>query len=358
MIEVFLNRIGTAVPPHEVHATFRAFAARRLPERQRAVFGRMAARAGIDRRWSVLAPAASPADPGDGGPDRVDAAGLYTAGAFPSTGARMARYAAEAPGLALAALADLGPVAGITHLVVASCTGFVAPGLDHAIAARLGLDEGVARTCVGFMGCQAAIVALRLARDAVRADPAARVLVVNVELCTLHLQERADLDQLLCFLLFADGASAALVSAEPGGLRLDAFRAALMPEAAAQITWAIGDAGFDMVLSGQVPATLARALPGRAGAILGGAAPAAFDLWAVHPGGRSVLDAVEAAFGLPGAALAASRAVLRDHGNMSSPTVMFVLRALMDRAAPGQRGVAMAFGPGLSAETLRFAVAA
>jgi predicted naringenin-chalcone synthase len=348
MTSVFLNRIGTATPGHEVHGTFRAFAEHLIPEgRERRLFSRMADRAGIARRWSVLQP--------DGRPGRVDAEGFYTPGRFPSTGARMARWGAEAPKLAFQALDTLGPLEGITHLVVASCTGFAAPGLDHAISARLNLAETVARTNIGFMGCQAAIVALRLARDAVRADPGARVLVVNLELCTLHLQERPEVEQLLCFLLFGDGCSAALVSAEPCGMRLDGFRSALLPEAQEQIAWRVGDNGFDMVLSGEVPKSLARALPPRLNDLLDGAGAEEFDLWAIHPGGRSVLDAVEEACRPPHGALAQSRAVLEQHGNMSSPTVMFVLRAMLAEREQGHRGIAMAFGPGLSAETMRFA---
>jgi len=346
MAEVFLNRVGTAVPPHDVHRCFRDFAEAMIPDpRGRRAFGRMADRAGISRRWSVL-----PAGVGFGS---VDGSGFYPAAGFPSTGRRMARYEAEAPALAFAALDALGPPSGITHLIVASCTGFVAPGLDHAICARLRLEESVCRTAIGFMGCQAAIVALRSAADAVRADPTARVLVVNLELCTLHLQASPEIEQLLCFLLFGDGCSAALVSAEPSGARIEGFRAALLPEAAEQISWRIGDDGFDMVLSGEVPRALGRALPQRLPAILGDD-PAAFPIWAVHPGGRSVLDAVEEACRPPPGALAHSRAVLDAHGNMSSPTVMFVLRAALDEALPGRRGVAMAFGPGLSAETMRF----
>ncbi|MBP0445462.1 type III polyketide synthase [Roseomonas sp. SSH11] len=347
MPPVFLNRIGTATPGHEVHGTFRAFAEGLIADpRERRLFSRMADRAGIARRWSVLPP--------DGRPGHVDAEGFYAAGGFPSTRARMARWEAEAPGLAFRALDALGPVEGITHLIVASCTGFAAPGLDHAISAHLGLDETVARTNVGFMGCQAAIVALRLARDAVRADSSARVLVVNLELCTLHLQERPEVEQLLCFLLFGDGCSAALVSADPAGLRLDGFRCALLPEAEEQIAWRVGDNGFDMVLSGEVPKSLARALPPRLPALLDGAEPEAFDLWAIHPGGRSVLDAVEESCRPPQGALAGSRAVLEEHGNMSSPTVMFVLRGMLEAREAGRRGIAMAFGPGLSAETMRF----
>jgi predicted naringenin-chalcone synthase len=178
--------------------------------------------------------------------------------------------------------------------------------------------------------------------------------VVCLELCTLHLQDTAELEQLLCFLLFADGCAAAIVSAEPAGLRMDGFSSVVLPEAAEMITWRIGDDGFDMTLSGLVPITLAHALPDWEKEMLDGLAAPEVDLWAVHPGGRSILDAVEHGLALRQGALAESRAVLRDHGNMSSATVMFVLEAMMRRAQAGQRGCALAFGPGLSAEAMRF----
>ena len=346
-----INRIGTAVPRHEVHDAFRIFAGRQITEpRTRTAFARLAERSHIARRYSVLEA-------------NGDASGttdeFYRVDRFPGTAERMARYEAEAPALAEAAcdalgLADEAP--GITHLILATCTGFVAPGLDHHLIRRYGIRPDVERSVVGFMGCQAAINALKLAHHIVRSTPEARVLVVNLELCTLHLQPSTEIEQLLCFLLFADGCAATLVTADPVGLAMEGFHAALIPEAADQITWRIGDGGFDMTLSGFVPLTLARALPGEASAILGGAETRDFDLWAVHPGGRSVLDAVMHGLDLPQDALDTSRAVLRDYGNMSSATVMFVLARMM--AAPrGQRGCALAFGPGLSAETMRFRVA-
>jgi predicted naringenin-chalcone synthase len=347
-----INRIATALPRYEVHEAFRLFADRQITgDRTRTAFARLAERSQIARRWSVLQPE----------PDaRGTVDGFYRLDRFPSTGERMARYEAEAPALAEAACDALGlerEGPRITHLVLATCTGFAAPGLDHWLIRRYGLPGHTERTVVGFMGCQAAINALKLAHHAVRSDPAARVLVLNLELCSLHLQPSSEIEQLLCFLLFADGCSAALVTAEATGLRLEGFRAALVPEARDQITWRIGDAGFDMTLSGLVPLTLARALPEEAGAILAGTAAEDVALWAVHPGGRSVLDAVAHGLGLPEDALAASRAVLRDCGNMSSATVMFVLQRMMAAARPGQRGCALAFGPGLSAETMRFTVA-
>jgi predicted naringenin-chalcone synthase len=350
--QVFLNRIATAVPPHEVHGAFRAFAARQAAtESDRAAFARMAERAQIASRHSVL----EPADEDGSG----TACGFYRLGRpFPSTGARMARYEAAAPLLAGAALDRLGMAAEgprITHLVLASCTGFAAPGLDHQLIARYGLPSHVERTIVGFMGCQAAINALKLAWHAVRSDPAARVLVVCLELCTLHLQASTALEQLLCFALFADGCAAAIVSAEPQGMRIDGFRAGIVPTAADQITWRIGDDGFDMTLSGMVPFTLAHALPGWRETMLAGVPVEEIDLWAVHPGGRSVLDAVTHGLELPQGALAHSRAVLAAHGNMSSATVLFVLGQMLAEALPGRRGCAMAFGPGLSMETMRFA---
>ncbi|HYF07560.1 MAG TPA: type III polyketide synthase [Acetobacteraceae bacterium] len=350
MPEVFINRIACAVPPHQVHEAFSIFAGRQALPKDARTFARMAERSQIATRWSVLE-ASEPLGSGT-------TCGFYRAGgAFPTTKRRMQRYEAAAPGLAEAALDRLGlaeEAPRITHLILATCTGFAAPGLDHWIIQRYGIPGGVERSIVGFMGCQAAINAMKLAWHVVRSDPAARVLVVCLELCTLHLQETSAIEQLLSFHIFADGCAAALVTSDPVGLQVEAFRSALVPQASDQITWRIGDDGFDMTLSGMVPFTLAHELPALTEQILNGWEAASVDLWAVHPGGRSILDAVAHGLDLPQGALADSRAVLRDHGNMSSATVMFVLRAMMERAVPGQRGCAMAFGPGLSAETMRF----
>ncbi|MGG5819691.1 type III polyketide synthase [Falsiroseomonas sp. HW251] len=354
MTKVFINRIATAVPRNQVHGAFRAFAFNQADgEKGRAAFARMAARADIATRFSVLE-ASEPEGSGT-------ACGFYRAGsAFPTTRARMARYEAEAPVLADAAFASLGletEAAGITHLVLATCTGFVAPGLDRHLVERHGLPNNVERSMVGFMGCQAAINALKLAWHIVRSEPRSRVLVCCLELCTLHLQDTTALEQLLCFLLFADGCAAAIVSAEPVGLQVEGFRSIVMPAAGDMITWRIGDDGFDMTLSGMVPFTLAHLMPDWQAEMLAGREVSEVDLWAVHPGGRTILDSVEHGLALPQGALAESRAVLRDYGNMSSATVMFVLEAMMRRATPGQRGCALAFGPGLSAESMRFVAA-
>jgi len=351
-----INRVAVAVPEHQAHDSFIRFASNMLRDgAARLLFDRMVARSQIERRWSCL----TPARPGCNA--ALDGDGFYTLGKFPSTAERMSRYEIEAPALGAKAVdrLDLGETTReITHLIVASCTGFSAPGIDLELVDRCGLDPSVERTVVGFMGCHAAISALKLARHIVRSCPDAKVLLVCLELCTLHLQETDNIDQLLTFLLFGDGCGAVLVSAEPVGLALDEFHAVLVQKAARQITWNIRDCGFDMVLSGQVPSTIAGALRSGSDRVLAGRASKAIDLWAVHPGGRSVLDAVEGAFDLGRSALAASRAVLRDYGNMSSPTILFVLEALMrKKPPPGACGCAMAFGPGLTAETMLFRAA-
>nr|WP_253201127.1 type III polyketide synthase [Sphingomonas quercus] len=303
----------------------------------------MAERSGIVHRWSVL-----PHAPDGGSP--VAPGGFYDGGAMPSTGVRMARYAEAAPALAERAVRALGETGPVSHLVVASCTGFVAPGVDQLLAARLGLPGDVERTLIGFMGCYAAVAALRTAHHIVRSTPAARVLVVTVELSTLHLQPEERLEPLLAMLQFGDGAAAALVTAEPGGLSIEQPFSETLPDSEGLIRWTIGDHGFAMHLSGAVPQRIGEALatPDLRARLAG-------ERIAVHAGGRSILDAVEHALALPGDALAASRAVLREHGNMSSSTLMFTLARLLGQAGDG---VAVAFGPGLAAEGFRFRSAA
>ena len=349
-----LNAVSTAVPAHDIHDAYLSLVAGRMDRRDALVFKRMARRSGIERRYSIFSVA-------DDLSQAVDSEGFYRPGAFPGTAERMARYALHAPGLAMAAIGGLAFDPGsVTHLVVASCTGFTAPGLDQHIVALAGLKHNVERTVVGFMGCYAAVTALRLAHHIVRSEPTARVLVVNVELCSLHFQETADLQRNLSSMLFADGAAAGLVSADPSGAALHDFRSAALAGSEDMITWKIGDQGFDMHLSGDVPQRIEAAMRAEAarnddGGLLRGARPEDIALWAIHGGGRTILDAVENGLGLGPNAMDVSRSVLRDFGNMSSATLMFVLaRMLADAGAAGARGVGFAFGPGLAAESFRF----
>jgi predicted naringenin-chalcone synthase len=217
-----------------------------------------------------------------------------------------------------------------------------------------GLAPSVERTVVGFMGCFAAVNALKLARHVVRSEPRAKVLVVNLELSGLHLQEQWELEKMLSFLLFGDGSSASLVSAEPVGLALDRFHATVIPRTADLITWHIRDQGFEMHLSGQVPGRIRRWLMEHGAALLGNRTANDIASWAVHAGGRSILDAVQHGLALRPDALRHSRDVLREFGNMSSATLMFVLDRILRSPGGAGDGVAMAFGPGLSVEAFAF----
>jgi alpha-pyrone synthase len=348
----YINEIATAVPPHQVHTAFVQFQRNLLTDtRKLTIFNRLAEKGQIEKRWSCVVPAE------DGTSASIDGELFYAPGVFPSTAERMRRYEVEAPDLAERAVAALdlgGRKSEITHLVITSCTGFYAPGIDLDLIHRIGLNPSVERTIIGFMGCYAAVNALKVARHIVRSEPKAKVLVVSIELCTLHFQETYELEEMMPFLLFADGCAAALISAEPKGLSMERFYAAIVPEAASQMAWHIRDLGFDMVLSSRIPTSVGQAIHRASDAILAGLKPKDIELWAVHPGGRAVLDAVEAAFRLPLNALAASRRVLRDFGNMSSATVLFVLKSFLEEARAGAQGCAMSFGPGLTAETMLF----
>jgi predicted naringenin-chalcone synthase len=311
----------------------------------------MAERVAIDHRYSCFSRSPDPAGAS------LDSSYFYVQGAFPGTGRRMRTFEEHAPPLAAAAvdklLGDTDREA-ITHLVVACCTGFFAPGIDFEIIERCGLKPSVERTLIGFMGCHAALNALKIARHIVRSEPESRVLVVAIELCTLHFHETHSLEEILPFLLFADGCAAGLVTAEPHGAELVDFHSVVVPEARDLIQWHIRDAGFDMVLSPQVPGAVRRALRPHAPEILRNRSVESIDLWAVHPGGPAVLEAVERAFGLPATALQTSREVLRAYGNMSSATVLFVLQAILATAGARGDGCAMSFGPGMTAETMLF----
>lgn len=286
----------------------------------------------------------------------------------PSTGQRMQRYADLAPPLAADAArsalgdANLDP-ARVTHLVTCSCTGFFAPGVDIALVKSLGLPAGVSRTHIGFMGCHAAFNAMTVAREAVEADPDAVALVVAVELCSLHFGYGFDPQQVVANALFADGAGAAVVAGREGERtatsghaqpRFIASASRLFEDSGEAMTWTIGDHGFRMTLEATVPGLIERNLRGWVEPWLAGHGLELDDVarWAVHPGGPRILESVTDALGLPRAAADVSRAVLRESGNMSSATVLFILeRMLCGREAKGPV-VALGFGPGLMGEAM------
>lgn len=265
--------------------------------------------------------------------------------------------AAEAAGRALE---SAGMAASeVTHLVTVSCTGFAAPGFDLALFDRLGLRPVVQRTHVGFMGCHGALNGLRVAGAFAGSDPAARVLVCAAELPSLHFRHEPDPRRSVVNALFADGAAAVVGRSEPTGeadpWRLAASGSALVPGTADAMSWRIGDQGFEMTLSPGVGGQIARHLRPWLGGWLDSLGLSIADIatWAIHPGGPRILDAAEGALGLPRTATDDSREILAAHGNMSSPTVLFLLDRLRQRRAP-RPCVALAFGPGLAIEAALF----
>ncbi|VTT97150.1 chalcone synthase : Chalcone synthase OS=Synechococcus sp. KORDI-100 GN=KR100_07850 PE=4 SV=1: Chal_sti_synt_N: Chal_sti_synt_C [Gemmataceae bacterium] len=284
-------------------------------------------------------------------------------GVGPTTGERLKVYTEFAGPLALrAAAAALSEAKyrpdDITHLVTVSCTGFLAPGIDMALIGGLKLKPTVQRTHVGFMGCHGALNGLRVANAFATADPAARVLVAAVELCSLHYYYGNAADKLVSNAIFADGAAAVAgqAGAVPSPLELVASGSCVIPESNEDMAWTVGDHGFEMTLSRRVPGLIAKNLrPWLEGWLCdNGLSPADVKGWAVHPGGPKIVSAVEESLGLTAADLAASRGVFAEHGNMSSPTVLFVLDRLRRQGATGPI-VALGFGPGLVAEAALFA---
>lgn len=291
----------------------------------------------------------------------------------PSTKVRNDIFAREATKLFVAAARAALQAApelellDITHLVTVSCTGFFNPGPDYKVVRELGLSPAVQRYHLGFMGCYAAFPALRAAKLFCEADPNAVVLVVCAELCSLHVRTSNDPDTIMGSALFADGAAAAVVTARPGAeesalLTLDHFETVLTPVGEDSMAWNIGDNGFEMVLGNYVPHIIDDHIVDALKPLLAkepelAALPySAIPHWAIHPGGRSILDKVQSRLGLSDAQLVPARHVLRNYGNMSSATVLFVIKHILEQPVQedGQddgRICSMAFGPGLTVET-------
>ncbi|MHA7190420.1 type III polyketide synthase [Arthrobacter sp. MDT2-16] len=254
--------------------------------------------------------------------------------------------------------------ADITHVVTVSCTGFFAPGPDYKVVRALDLPPSVQRYHLGFMGCYAAFPALRSAKAFCDADPDAVVLVISAELCSLHVRTSNNPDTIVGSSLFADGAAAAVISArdiplDGPALSLDHFETVLTPVGEESMAWNIGDEGFEMVLGTYVPHIIDSHIVGALEPLLArdpslqGLDYSDIEHWAIHPGGRSILDKVEAKLGLTEQQLVPAREILRRYGNMSSATVMFVLKHILDQPASSgnDRICSMAFGPGLTVET-------
>ncbi|MGB0766626.1 MAG: type III polyketide synthase [Phycisphaeraceae bacterium] len=354
-----IRGIGLASPGQPIDQTELLDVALRYnadTEADRAKLTRIYRRSKVLKRHSVLA---CPADTGRAPIDEL--LNFYTPAhpQGPTTHARMQRYETHATGLSVeachAALRDSAtPPEAIAQLITVSCTGLVAPGQDAGLIQSLGLRPDVGRTHIGFMGCHAAINAMRVADGLIHADPGERVLVCCTELCSLHFQYGTDPQDAVANALFADG-SAALVAgrrdaSEPGPCARS-FHAEHLPGTRDMMSWRITDHGFRMRLDPQVPDTIQRSLAPSLSAWLSkhDLDPRDIEAWAVHPGGPRIIDAVQAAMGLKPEALQVSRDILRDFGNMSSPTVLFIMSAMMRDRLP-KPWIALGFGPGLAIE--------
>lgn len=246
----------------------------------------------------------------------------------------------------------------ITHLITVSCTGFFNPGPDYEIIKELYLNKSIRRYNIGFMGCYAAFPALCLAHTVCQADPSATVLIVALELCTVHTQLKQDLDSVRSAAIFADGGAAVIVSTKPPTpkkkvFELEHFESAIIPDSKNDMAWTIGDRGFEMVLSQNVPKIIESNIAPVIKPMLGrrGMSISDIDHWAVHPGGKSILDKIASSLGLENH-LEESRSVLKQYGNMSSATILFVLKQILQKPSEStdESVLAMAFGPGLTVE--------
>ncbi|OJV21931.1 MAG: naringenin-chalcone synthase [Dyadobacter sp. 50-39] len=248
---------------------------------------------------------------------------------------------------------------GITHLITVTCTGLFAPGLDVELMRDLRLNPSIQRSSVNFMGCNAAILALKNADAICKSHPNAKVLVVCTELCTIHFQKRYNDDYLLSNMIFGDGAAALLVSSEPDDrylhpVRIDGFNSMVLHNGYSDMAWQLSETGFIMNLSSYVPDLIRENIRPMLKAV--GLKPNDYRHWAVHPGGKRIVDDFASALELDKCLLGPTYNVLKNYGNMSSPTVLFVLKDVLEKAKPehaGERIFAAAFGPGLSIETMQ-----
>jgi prepilin-type processing-associated H-X9-DG protein len=354
--------IGTAVPERAIDQADAADAAGRLcgfNDKQRRLLPTLYRHAGVKQRHTVLLTEKANGHPGGQLFYRsVEEGGLHG----PTTAARMQKYADCATGLATTACRRAFANASIeartvTHLITVSCSGFAAPGVDVQLIRDLGLPADVARTHVGFMGCHGALNALRVARGFVEADPEARVLVCAIELCSLHHQYGWNPEQIVANALFADG-SAAVVCGHAGDSaetnerpRWMSSGSTVVPETEDLMSWNIGDHGFQMTLSARVPDVIQSSLrTWLEGWLAGlGMERAQVAHWGIHPGGPRILQACLDALQLDPSAIETSKQVLSEFGNMSSPTILFIVERLIRQNTPGP-WVLLAFGPGLTIE--------
>jgi predicted naringenin-chalcone synthase len=352
--------IGTAVPAYkhtQQHLLEFMTGAYDAGEREKRILGYLYNHSGIDSRYSVIPDFTLPMDEWEFFPKSPNLE------PFPNLEYRMKWFNDHALPLSLVSAGRCidGVInkEEITHLVTVSCTGMSAPGLELQLLSAMGLRPDINRTAINFMGCYAAIHGLKMANDIVTASPGAKVLVVCTELCSLHFQKTFSDDTITAPLLFGDGSAAVLVCADDFphcGLRLDSFYAEVIYDARSSMTWNLAAHGFVMTLSADVPELFRSDIgPLKDRAIAkSGFGDEGIKFWCIHPGGKRILQAIGCGLSLSETDLAVSYDILREYGNMSSPTVLFVLNELWSGFFndTGAHVFAAAFGPGLTMESL------
>lgn len=354
----YLQSISTDVPENvysqvELREKMKELVA--TSDRHRKIIHQIYSSSGIAKRHSVLN------DFREGGTQELYYNGH---GASPATGIRNKLYEKKGREMFVRAarkalVESSSSPESITHLITISCTGFYAPGPDFDIIKELGLNLDIERYNLGFMGCYAAVPGLKMASVICNSHEQAKVLIVSSELCTLHFQGGASIDELISSSVFADGAAATIVTAKKPAsgsyIRIGKFASVITDEGAGDMAWTIGDTGFKMVLSAYIPEILSASLDKFLNPLLEKylLEKKQIDRWAVHPGGRAILDRIEKKLALPADIMKYSRKVLSDYGNMSSATLLFVIKEILDELSPASEKniLALAFGPGLTIES-------
>ncbi len=307
---------------------------------------------GISQRYSVIADYSKPVSEWKFYPPTENIE------PFPSLEQRMNLYNRQAPLLSVDAIRDcLGhqyETESITHLITVSCTGMSAPGLDLQLVELLQLKKNTWRTSVNFMGCYAAIHAMKIADAICNADVQARVLVVCTELCTLHFQKEATMDNITSSMLFGDGAAAMLITGDDKeeGLQISSFYSEIIPKGKRDMAWELSSSGFLMTLSGYIPDLIEEDFASLVDRALQQEKLKRNDIsrWCIHPGGKRILEAINKSLRLEENSLETSRRILNDYGNLSSATILFVLKEMLEEKKE-MKLLGAAFGPGLTVET-------
>jgi predicted naringenin-chalcone synthase/4-hydroxybenzoate polyprenyltransferase len=355
----YISAIETAVPEHsysqEALTAFYTQSTDDITHKRKIRI--VAGKTGIEKRYSVI---------GDFEKEPEDYTFFNKTASLlpePSLTQRMQLYQEHASSLsrkAIEKIKDFDTLKNtLTHLITVTCTGLFAPGLDVELMRELKLNPAIQRSSVNFMGCNAAIIALKNADAICKSQPGSRVLIVCTELCTIHFQKQYNDDYLLSNLLFGDGAAAVLVTSEPGGtylheVKIDSFNSMILHNGYSDMAWRLSETGFIMNLTSYVPDLIRKNIKPMLNAI--GLNPEDYKHWAVHPGGKRIIDDFALALELDKCFLAPTYNVLKNYGNMSSPTVLFVLKEVLEKAKAENRGnriFAAAFGPGLSIETMQ-----